>query len=546
MEVTLITDYELLPDLREQLPDANLFAEEKVVEVVHIPFTPLDKHLSTAKAILSLTASHSLNEVGMNGPANASNSMEMSQDNPDLQLYEVFFPRDGHVVAYFLRDRHPRLMEATVLETLRFTGVRDNLRSPGLKDEMELGKAPHEIRDPETDSIAQRLMETKDWGWPYYGAVDTTVKNAKAIAYIAGTMGNTEFLNSTFTGLDGEKYTVEDGLRQHINWIRKRLDLNHEGLVEALWLNPKHHANQTWVDSPDGFHHADGSWPRHYPDRNWGVASVELQAEVFDTLFMTAELYEKLLPEADVAQKKYLQNEIEDLQSRATRLRKVIFESFWVNDSEHYGGYFARGTDRDDAGNLHAMTIRTSDMGHLLNSRLLEGDEPDVVTKREAVIRNLFSEDMLCPSGIRTLSKDSARYIKDRYHDGNTWPWVTYYIALGLERHGYFGLSTELQKRVWDLYDATGILPEYGNGSDDPLERMVTRKVVIYDPTVIAEPLHQICQPPQEIQAWTAAALYDMKYQHGLRLLKRPGAKPVSASELQQLALEQELLARVN
>src|SRR5690606_24351285 len=105
-----------------------------------------------------------------------------------------------------------------------------------------------------------------------------------------------------------------------------------------LWLNPRHHANQTWTDSPDAFHHADGSWPAHYPGRALGVASLELQAETYDALVSTAEVYKLLQKRARGQRRAQLQSEIDDLLGRAARLRTVVLSTFWVPSRRYFGG----------------------------------------------------------------------------------------------------------------------------------------------------------------------------------------------------------------
>lgn len=486
-------------------PGLRLSRHEKIVSIRH------NRTLATAnrqRAVSPLLALVTLTH-GFTQPIRAATVTRKNRHITGLNLYDAFFPRDAHIVATFLRDTHPELTKATVLESLHYTGIKDNLRGPGLKDEQEVGKVPHEVRDPERDPIARQLTAKKDWGWPYYGAIDTTGKNINAIAYLVEHDG-VDFLKTTYLGQDGGMHTVEEGLRSHVNWLRRRMDFNPEGLIEMLWINPKHHANQTWSDSPDAFHHADGSWPSHYPSKNLGVASLEHQAETYDALVNAAEIYERLLKRTRGRKRAYLKDEIADLLARAEKLKRVIMSEFWVEDSSRHGGFFARGTDRDSNGRLRPFAIRSSDMGHVLNSRILDGDDPEIVKKREAVVRNLFSPEMLCASGIRTLSSDSRRYYKDRYHNGASWPWVTYFISLGLERHGYYGLARELKKRIIQLYRDTKLLPEFVSGSDDSTERMITDTIMVHDPTA-PERLYAICQPAQEIQAWTAAAVLAIK-----------------------------------
>jgi glycogen debranching enzyme len=410
-------------------------------------------------------------------------------------------------------------------------------------DLQEKGKIPHEVRDPETDSIAQKITKEKNWGWPYYGGIDTTAKNVLGITTVALQDENPEFLNETYVGLDGEAHSVEHALHEHINWLRKRMELNPDSLVEMLQKNPKHHANEYWADSAESMHHADGSWPQNHPEKNWGVASVMVQAEVYDALNQTVELYKKLSGSAVDQKKTYLETEIGDLTQRADRLKQTVLTKFWVEDPTHYGGFFARGTDRDDQGNLRPMAIRSADMGYLLNSGILDGDKADVVRKREAVIKNLFSPEMLCANGIRTLSSDSVRYFEDKYHNGNSWPWVTYDIALGLQKHGYYGLSYELKKRIWSLYDASHVFPEFGTGTadTDPAKRLIRRRITIEDPSMKTEPIHAISQWNQEELATTAAAILAMKIEEGDRRFGKANAVPIRAIDPEKRKFEDEI-----
>jgi glycogen debranching enzyme len=507
-------------ELRKQIPDFHPYPYEEVISVTYVDVTLPDRHLSAAKAIMTLTAASTLDQIGLHGPSNAANASETNPDQEDLNLYMAFFPRDAHIVAGFLHDRFPQLTEATIAEAIRFTGVRDNLHSVGLKDEQEVGKIPHEIRNSESDAIAQRLSKERDWGWPYYGAIDTTGKNIVAINRVVTEKG-LEFLDTTYVGLDGQDHTYLDALGLHLNWVRKRMGLNPDGLVESLWLNPKHHANQAWTDSPDSFHHANGTWAIHQPEKNWGVAALEVQAEIYDALVSSIITYSLLADQMTGQRLTFFEDEITDLVQRAGQLRQTILDKFWVDDPAHFGGFFARGTDRDANGYLRPLAIRSSDMGHLLNSNLLDSDDPEIVYKREATIRNIFSPEMLCTNGIRTLSSDSVRYWPERYHDGNSWPWTTYYTALGLQRHGYYGLAYELKKRAFSVYEQTKILPEYATGRNNSNDKIINKKVVIHDASLTAEPTHQISQPPQEVQAWTAAAILAMKYEEGKRVSAR-------------------------
>src|SRR5690606_27467745 len=154
------------------------------------------------------------------------------------------------------------------------------------------------------------------------------------------------FLSDTFTARDGKQRTMADALDNAVGWILMRLDSNAEGILEYKSVLPKGIENQVWKDSPDAYHHSDGSLANH----NSGIASIEVQTTAYDALLDASQLYEEYLKKPDLAQ---------ELRDHADRLRSTILNEFWTDDK---GGYFVLGTDRDDLGNLRQLKVRTSNM----------------------------------------------------------------------------------------------------------------------------------------------------------------------------------------
>ena len=148
-------------------------------------------------------------------------------------------------------------------------------------------------------------------------------------------------------------------------------------------------------------------------------------------------------------------------------------------------------------------------MGHTLNSRLLEGDDPDVVHKREAVVRHVLSPEMLNISGIRTLANDEVRFRPGAYHNGSVWLWDTHHIAKGLRRHGHIQEARELDRRLLRVVEVTKMFPEYARGGNDMLPTLNEYTVTVWDEHMKREMCVE--QPPQEVQAWTVAAILAIK-----------------------------------
>lgn len=436
---------------------------------------------------------------GETGPAFAAGVTKKNKDIEELRKFEALFGRDSIRMAVDVFKEKPLLLETTLGKLAELQGVTENTYS-----EEEPGRIIHESRDPQVDEIAREITKNDGWEWPYYGSVDATPSFVVAIhKYVTQTPEGPAFLEKEYIGKDGKEHTMLTALEASVDWIKTRMDSNPEGLLEFKAKFPKSIENQVWKDSWDSYHHADGTMANH----EQGIASVEVQALAYDALLDAAELYEHLPTEQSAKYEK----EIKELRSRAQNLREQVLTKFWIEDKN--GGYFALGTDRDDSGNLRQLQIRTSNMGHLLNSRILDGDDEAITSKREAIIKTLFAPNMLNASGIRTLANDGVRFRPGAYHNGNVWLWDTYLISQGLERQGYYGLSWELNKRIWSVYNKFNIFPEFARGGNETEPMLNTRTIDIWDEDNNRN--NRIEQRPQELQGWSVAALLDIKYKYG-------------------------------
>ena len=481
------TDYPLLP--HEQLLDMRYLD----------PSLYAHKQPSSLKQLLRLTRSASPKEIGVNGrPALAALTLdETSKDAPaHLRLYEAVFGRDSLRVAIDLISSYPELARATVLELARLQGLEDNLER-----EEELGRIVHEARE-ESDPIALELTRKNGWGWPYYGSVDATPEFIRTLtAYCQRSEENRAFLRAEYHDKAGNIQTISHALELALLWIQRRLSSNPEGLLEYHSPLPSGIENQVWKDSWDAYHHADGE----LANREKGIASIEVQVTTYDALIDAAELFEDILDK---------EHQAVQLRSEAQRLKEAIFTHFWTEDTAK-GGYFVLGTDRDNAGNIRQLKIRTSNMGHTLNSRLLKGDDKTVVHMRQEVVRQLFTKEMQNVSGIRTLASDEVRFRDGAYHNGSVWLWDTHHIAKGLRRLGFEKEAHELDTKLLHIVDETKMFPEYVRGDSAPQPTVNTMAITLWDDK--EKRVNRVEQPPQEVQAWTVAAILATKHRLGRR-----------------------------
>lgn len=454
--------------------------EEKLISAQLIRVKKPAQPLSAIAALQLLAGVKRPEDIGKNGPVKASAAFPDNQAIPELRSYEAVFGRDSLIVASLLFDQFPLLTRATVTRLAELQGVKHANSS-----EEEPGKIVHEARPPD-DPITPFLVKTWGWKLPYYGTVDATPLFVSAAARYAKTH-NPSFLQETFVGRDGETRTIGKAVDAALSWLKKKLDASPDGILESRRLNTKGGlVAQSWKDSPDAHHHADGSLVNF----NASLSSIDVQAKTFDALHAAAELFPA---------------QARGLLARAAKLQSALLEKFWVEDKR--GGYFALGSERDKHGNLRPLNIRTSNMGHLLNSRLL--DDNRFAHYRDEIVATLFSPQLLTRAGIRTLASHENRYRPYSYQNGSVWPWDTFWISLGLLRHGYSHEARDLWKRILNVIQETKRFPEMVCGdSDQPL--IANRLIKVHDTKYNFE--NRIEQPPQEIQAWTVASVVAIEH----------------------------------
>jgi glycogen debranching enzyme len=484
---------------------------EHITNIQYFVDPPPTRAPSGLRELYRLARAKVDNKLYKFNPPLASLTLESDTLLPSqLRLYEALFGRDSLRVAMDLLSIFPQLTRTTLLTLASYQGA-----TAYAAREEEPGRIPHEIRDDE-DRVAQKLTEEFGWEWPYYGSVDATPEFIRTLAAYNNRSSKTaSFLDEKFTDKHGTQRTMFDAFDSAVDWIIARTDANPEGLLESKAAIPLGIENQMWKDSWDAYFHRDGQMANH----RHGVASIEVQRLAYDALLDAAHLYEKV---------RHMPDKAKIAKARAEQVRQSIFKYFWTPER---GGFFVLGTDRDDSGALRQLAVRSSNMGHLLYSRLLAGNDPQIVAYREAIVRQLFSPEMLTPSGIRTLASDEVRFRPGAYHNGSVWLWDTHFIAKGLRRHGYFDLANILSERLFSVIDATHAFPEFVRGDGSTTPTLNKRIVDIWDDT--NKRYNRIEQPAQQVQAWSVAAILALKHYN-----RHSSHEPTSPSDFEQSILQ--------
>lgn len=480
------------PTSSPRLPDDFwLLKGEELIASTYAPPRRSLTRLSSLREMTRLTRASSSDEIGVHGPAVASLALESDTPAPAYQeLYSVVFGRDSLRVAFDLIEFYPKLAETTIRKLAETQGTTYHAAR-----EEEMGRIAHEIRTPD-DPIAERITAEDGWGWPYYGTVDATPEFIRTIAaYCTYHDPQGNILKEMYVDRDGAAQPLSLAFTRAIDWITMRIRNSPLGLLEFKSSIPRGLDNQAWKDSWDSYHHEDGTLANH----EHGVASVEVQATAHDALLDAADMYERVLNRSDDAQ---------DLRDIAATIKRTVREKFWVDEK---GGYFALGLDYTDNREACPMKIRTSNMGHLLASRILDGNDEESIRMRKALLQQLRSPELLSVSGIRTLASDEVRFRPGAYHNGSVWIWDTHNIAKGARRHNdepaFLEFADHLDEKVLAVVDALGSFPEYVRGGDS----FEINSYIIDVLDTEQNRVNRIEQPPQEVQAWTVAAILATK-----------------------------------
>ncbi|MFG1868119.1 amylo-alpha-1,6-glucosidase [Micromonospora arborensis] len=249
-------------------------------------------------------------------------------------------------------------------------------------------------------------------------------------------------------------------LEAALRWLGEHADPDGDGLVEYIDTTGHGLSNQGWKDSGDAVRFHDGSLATA------PIVLAEVQGYAHEAAVNGAALLDAFgRPGAD------------RWREHAAALARRFRNSFWVDG--RYGPQPALALDRDK----RPVDSLTSNIGHLLGTGLLSGEEEDQVAK-------LLTTDTLAGGfGLRTMSTDDAGFSPLSYHCGSIWTHDTAIVLAGLARAGHREAALGLAEGLLSAAEAFDYrMPELYGGDDRSL---VNRPV----------PYPAACRP----QAWAAA-----------------------------------------
>jgi glycogen debranching enzyme len=353
----------------------------------------------------------------------------------------TFFGRDNAMAAKFVADFDHQVTRETIIALAALQGTKNDL-----KTQEEVGRIHHEFRDFTTwkggraEHIALSFFRRR-WGavdkqlLTYYAA-DTTALYIRLVhKYV--THIDKSFLDIVVKNHEDETFTISESVARAADWLVAQTN-EHDHFVTKRsndWALPF----QTFQDSSTAYPRKNGRLANY----RRGITFTEVQAFVIDALEDTTHLLEG-------------HPKRHEWQSSAHGMRRAFLRDFWSESEQFFGSAF----DQDglvDMPNISAgWTLNTS-----LWDEVPEEKRATIIT---AVVTRLFSDDFLTPVGLRTRSLHADQPLPGviEYHGRLTvWPMFTFMVIEGLRRHRLHRLATELENRLINGINASGLFEEF-------------------------------------------------------------------------------------
>jgi hypothetical protein len=497
--------------IRDPLTIDQLSPYETVVRVRDVDLPKASSPPSNLRTFMRLTGANKHTEIGDYGPAIAALGGEDESDAAQNRFVAPHI-RDSILQAILRvrrlnqageterRLRFPKLMRATLIHTAEEGGIVDEEFDPHRPFRQEKpGKAMLVNFGTETPG-GRKFSRYAGWGFPIFVSVDA------APLFIRETVNyvneeEPDFLTASYTARDGKEHPTGQFFDLAVERLLTDLSESKDGFLEFKNLDPRNDMgmlNQSWADSAGAYTHKNGEPANH----SAGIAAVEVQGYVYDSLIGAAQMYREKFGEPDKA---------EALEKRAKKLQRDFLDRFFVTDER--GTYAAMGRDYDEQGNPRNLEVRHINRGLLLESGILEGNNPEIVTKREAIIQTIFSPSMITKYGFNTLDREEVAHRPGGDHLGQIWPHVNEAARRGLAKHGYFGLAYYLAYANWLIYNESCATPEYIRG--DSFEAVLDnpQMIVVLNQRLSQRP-YMFEIPGQRLQGWSNAAVLAAKYDY--------------------------------
>ena len=353
------------------------------------------------------------------------------------------FGRDSIISAIELFYIHPDILKNTLMV---LAGNQGRIYNTGTGEEP--GKILHELAGPE----AFRYNPSKEkWvkpSVPLYYSIDSTPLFVLACELYIEKTNDAGFLDY-----------IRKHMERAVSWMIEK-----SGKTGFLTYNTGENgdklATQGWLD---------GAWSV-YGKRHGDTALIEVQGYFYQSM----KQYNELFPENPL--KSAIEKRINFLEGNINRY-------FWLEDEKYYSPavFFTEN-------GMEKINTITSSAGHLLLTGLIDG------SRKTAIVKRLFENDISTPFGIRTVSSLSDYFDPYKYQAGSIWPHDNWLILQGLKHNGFKKEAKVLRDYILNAIET--IREPYEYYSVDLNNNMIN--------------MDQLEIPPCMPQAWSTGAFMDI------------------------------------
>ena len=360
------------------------------------------------------------------------------------EMFGCVFGRDSAItgltlLTVFEKTREPVLFD--IVQRIIFALSRLQGQGVNIESGEEPGKCIHEYRPSDHDHLTNPLKTGKNKPWHVY---------SDGVMRIFDTVDATPLyliLVSSFVEITGDHsilHIIGDNVRLALTWLLSYADTDNDGLIDYQ-LHPNRKfgglAVQSWMDSGESTFFDDSDHRPQYP-----IAPVEAQAYSYSALRAWAHRCGKvdrnlpaILSDAVFAT---------TLDERATLLKKVFNETYpIISQGRVMLAYAIDGKGRK-------LTACRSTMGHVLWADYHGDSIIESPKLKQQIVNRMMQNDMFVRNvGLRTLSRDSARFDASSYHNGSIWPHDTGIAAEGMRKHGYHEEANSLIDGLKNVFE---------------------------------------------------------------------------------------------
>lgn len=401
--------------------------------------------------------------------------------------------RDMAITANDLIDIYPEITEEAITTLSSLQGTNYSRRSgekPG-----RIHTEYREIYDKNTIgiitkfglSLASKILWRNGWRiYTNYFSSDTTPLYIRTVYYYS--LKHPEILNKEIIKKNGKTDTVLECVYKAAEYIENSIDEN--GLIQIKEFNLSGNQFRYWRDSPSSYRDENSALPNITEE----MVILDIQVLAAEALNISAKLFANSEP-----------NKARIWQDLAKKIRSATIKNLWMEDNQ----YFAYAMDKTRRGHFKQLKTIQSNASWMLYTDFFDDLSDDDSQKYlTGIITRLFSNEFLTDAGIRCRAK---KYIHDRSFQDYHGPWVTwpvesYMFARGLRRQGFIKLAEQIEARIVNSVDTSGVNYEFFVADHDGKVLLNPNKKMSLGSTAVALEMR-----PEHTIAWTVTATLKIK-----------------------------------